>query len=97
MDDDRSNCALLRRDLIFVIPTPVIESFSAFKSIGVVFGIIVHHEEDLPPYIYILKVIPLILGSLNSVSNEDDFCIFNRSRFARLTEVGHEILTRLKR
>ena len=35
-----------------VIPTPVIESFSAFKSIGVVFWVIVHHEEDLPLHLH---------------------------------------------
>ena len=41
------------------------------------------------PYIYILKVIPLT--GLEFVSNEDDFILIGR--FARLTEVGHEILT----
>src|SRR4029078_11713002 len=86
VDDDRARRALPRRALVLVGPAAVVEPPLAGEEGVVPVGGAVEHEQYLALQVLALEVVPLELGRLDAVADEDDLGVLD-SR-ARLLPAG---------
>ncbi len=71
VNDDRRRRSLPRRALVLVGPAAVVEPAVAFEELGIPVGIVVHHHQNLALEVHALEVVPLVLGRLDAVADED--------------------------
>src|SRR5262249_42037434 len=60
-----------------VCPAPVVQAAFTGEESGIPVGIVVEHQQYLPAQIRALEIVPLILGRLNAIPDEDDFRSFD--------------------
>ncbi len=92
MDDDRPCGTLPSCAFILVIPATVIETSRSCKELWILLWIVIHHEQNLAPKIDILEIIPLELGGLDTVSDEDNFCVLQAVDLFRSASDRNEII-----
>ena len=71
VDDDRPRRALARGALVLVGPAAVVEPAVAGEELRIPVGIVVEHHQDLALEVHALEVVPLVLGRLDAVADED--------------------------
>ncbi len=72
MDHDRRRGAARGRDLVLVVPAPVVEAALAREQARVALRVVVHEEQHLAAQVGALEVVPRVLGGDDPVADEDD-------------------------
>jgi hypothetical protein len=94
VDDDRPRGSLARGAFVLVGPAAVIEPPIPLEQIRAPLRIVVHHDQDLSLQILPLVVVPLVLGRLDAVSDEDQLrAVDHRGR--RLQAAGNDVIGRV--
>ena len=74
VNDDRADRAPLSRRRVLVIPSTVVEPGVSGEQLGIPIRVVVHDQQDFAAQVLSLEIIPRVLGCVDSVADEDDFC-----------------------
>ncbi len=96
VDDDRRRRALARRALVLVGPAAVVEAAVAGEQVVVPVRVVVEHEQDLALEVHALEVVPLELGRLDAVTDEDHLGILDGGLALGDAGGGYELLAALE-
>ena len=97
MDNESADRALLGCHLVFVVPTPVIQSPFSGKEFWVGRRVVVHNQQNFSLNVDVLKIIPFVFRSDHAITDKDDFGIFKTRRLVRLAAGHDEVFALLER
>src|SRR5712692_10528452 len=78
VNDDRPRCSGLRGALVLVIPPAIPEAGLPGEEVWIVFGVVVHHQQDLALEISSLVIVPPLLRRDDPVTDENDLRVLDR-------------------
>src|SRR5690606_1894102 len=96
VDNDRTGGSLASSTQVFVIPAPVPETCFAGKEVRVPGRIVVQNDEHLTLQVLSLEIVPLVFGSLDSVTDKHQFGILDLRLFLLYSAGGDELVPLLE-